>query len=362
MKAEKMKLFSTHKLGNIELKNRIVMAPMTRARANGNIPNDMMATYYAKRADAGLIITEGTAPSPNGLGYARIPGIYSQSQINGWKKITKTVHNNGGKIFMQIMHTGRVSHPLNMEEGARILAPSAIALSGEMYTDQEGLKPYPTPEAMSIEEIKQAQAEFVEAARNAIEAGFDGVEIHAANGYLANQFLNPASNQRNDIYGGSAENRNRFVIELAEQVANAIGADKTGVRLSPYGVFNDMEIYEGIDEAFISLARELDKLKLVYLHLVDLSAQGAPEVPQSIKDSIRSAFKGNVIINGGLNKDTAEATLNEEKGELVAFGVPFISNPDLVYKIENDLELNAPDPDTFFTPGIEGYLDYPTLN
>ncbi|NER14864.1 alkene reductase [Leptobacterium flavescens] len=357
-----MKLFSTHKLGNIELKNRIVMAPMTRARANGNIPNDMMATYYAKRADAGLIITEGTAPSPNGLGYARIPGIYSQSQINGWKKITKTVHNNGGKIFMQIMHTGRVSHPLNMEEGARILAPSAIALSGEMYTDQEGLKPYPTPEAMSIEEIKQAQAEFVEAARNAIEAGFDGVEIHAANGYLANQFLNPASNQRNDIYGGSAENRNRFVIELAEQVANAIGADKTGVRLSPYGVFNDMEIYEGIDEAFISLARELDKLKLVYLHLVDLSAQGAPEVPQSIKDSIRSAFKGNVIINGGLNKDTAEATLNEEKGELVAFGVPFISNPDLVYKIENDLELNAPDPDTFFTPGIEGYLDYPTLN
>lgn len=357
-----MKIFSTQKLGNIELKNRIVMAPMTRSRAINNIPNDMMGEYYAKRADAGLLITEGTAPSPNGLGYARIPGIYSKAQIEGWKKITSVVHQNGGKIFLQIMHTGRVSHPLNMEEGTEILAPSAIALSGEMWTDQDGMKAYPVPREMTLTDIKQTQQEFVQAAKNAIEAGFDGVEVHGANGYLIDQFINTASNERTDSYGGSIENRSRFLLEVAQKVANAIGADKTGVRISPYGVFNDMEIFKDVNKTYTYLAMELGKLNLTYIHIVDHSSQGAPEVPQLIKDKINKAFNGSFIASGGLNLEKAEVVLKEGKGDLVAFGVPFIANPDLVNRFKNNIELSNPNPDTFFSAGIEGYLDYPSAN
>jgi N-ethylmaleimide reductase len=354
-----MKIFSSYKLGDTELKNRVVMAPMTRARAIQNIPNELMAEYYSMRAEAGLLITEGTAPSANGVGYARIPGIYNQAQIEGWKKVTDKVHEKDGKIFLQLMHTGRVSHPLNMEDGTQVLAPSAIALKGEMYTDQEGMKFYPVPKAMTLEEIKSTQLEYVTAAKNAIEAGFDGVEIHGANGYLIDQFLNPASNMRTDEYGGSIENRARFAIETATQIVAAIGSEKTGIRISPYGVFNDMEIFEGIDEAFTYLATELGKLNLVYIHTVDHSSQGAPEVPQSIKDKIRGAFAGTFIESGGLNKAKAEAILNNGQGDLVAFGVPFLANSDLVYKMKNDIALNAPDTSTFYTPGAAGYVDYP---
>ncbi len=357
-----MKIFSTHQIGNIELKNRIVMAPMTRSRALNNIPNDNMVEYYEKRADAGLIITEGTAPSANGLGYPRIPGIYNEHQIEGWKKITTAVHAKGGKIFLQIMHTGRVSHALNMEEGTQILAPSSVALSGEMYTDIDGMQSYPVPKEMTLSDIEQVQQEYVQAAINAIKAGFDGVEVHGANGYLIDQFINTASNKRKDTYGGSLENRSRFAIEVSKKVADAIGADRTGIRLSPYGVFNDMEIFEMIDETFEYLATELRKLNLAYIHIVDHSSQGAPEVPQNIKDTIRAAFKGNFIASGGLNLDKAETVLSEGKGDLVAFGVPFISNPDLVYRMKNNIVLNTPDPHTFFTAGIEGYLDYPIAN
>ena len=356
-----MKIFSKYSLGNLELKNRIVLAPMTRSRAINNIPNEMMSKYYAMRANAGLLITEGTAPSANGLGYPRIPGVYNRAQIDGWKKVTKEVHANDGKIFLQIMHTGRVSHPLNMEEGTQILAPSAIALSGEMYTDREGMKSYPVPKEMSLNDIKHAQHAYVQAAKNAIEAGFDGVEIHGANGYLIDQFINTASNKRTDEYGGSFENRSRFAIEVAQQIIAAIGSDKTGIRLSPYGVYNDMEIFEDIDDAFIYLASELGKLNLAYVHIVDHSSQGAPEVPQSIKDKIRKAFAGSFIASGGLDKSKAEAILNEDKGDLVAFGVPFLANADLVYKMKNDIELNAPNSETFFSAGVEGYLDYPTV-
>ena len=285
-----MKIFNKYALGNIELKNRVVMAPMTRSRAINNIPNEMMAAYYAMRADAGLLITEGTAPSANGLGYPRIPGVYNQAQIEGWKKITNEVHAKGGKIFLQIMHTGRVSHPLNMEEGTQILAPSAIALNGEMYTDQEGMKTYPVPKEMSITEIKLTQKEYVQAAKNAIEAGFDGVEIHGANGYLIDQFINTASNKRSDLYGGSIENRSRFALEVAQQIVAAIGANKTGIRLSPYGVYNDMAVFEGIDDTFTYLGKELGNLNLAYVHIVDHSSQGAPEVPQSIKDKNSSSI------------------------------------------------------------------------
>jgi N-ethylmaleimide reductase len=224
------KLFAAAKVGSLELKNHIVMAPMTRCRAIDNIPNDLMASYYQQRATAGLIITEGTSPSPNGLGYARIPGIFSEAQLLGWKKTTSAVHKSGGKIIVQLMHTGRISHILNMPKGTQIEAPSAIKATGQMWTDAKGMQDYPTPKAMTTEDIVSTQAEYVTAAKNAMEAGFDGVELHGANGYLLEEFLSPASNVRHDKYDGTIENRCRFVIEVATAVAAAIGKDKTGIR------------------------------------------------------------------------------------------------------------------------------------
>lgn len=354
-----MKLFSQYTLGKLELKNRVVMAPMTRSRAINNIPNAVMAQYYGQRAGAGLLITEGTAPSANGLGYARIPGIYSDAQVEGWKLATEAAHAKGSKIFLQIMHTGRISHPLNMEDGTEVLAPSAVAFEGEMYTDQEGPKAYPVPKAMSLEEIAQERDSYISAAKNAIEAGFDGVEIHGANGYLVDQFLNTATNKRTDEYGGSIENRSRFALEVAKGIAEAIGAEKTAIRLSPYGVFNGMEIYEGIEDSFEYLAKELSKLNLVYVHLVDHSAMGAPEVPASVKSKIRNAFGGTLILSGGYERARAEADLNAEDGDLIAFGRPFLTTPDLVYRLEKGLAPNEPDMNTFYTPGEKGYTDYP---
>jgi N-ethylmaleimide reductase len=355
-----MKIFSRFNLGNIELKNRVVMAPMTRSRATAdNIPTDIMIGYYKQRADAGLIITEGTSPSPNGLGYPRIPGIFNDDQIHGWEKITDAVHSEGGRIFMQIMHTGRVSHPDNMAPGTRIVAPSAIEMTGEMYTDTKGPQPHPVAEEMTLDDIKQAENEYAQAAKNAIEAGFDGIEIHGANGYLVDQFINPGSNQRNDDYGGPFQNRCRFPIEVAKKIADAIGADRTGIRLSPYGVFNDMIIFDDIDETYEYLADALGKINLAYIHLVDHSSMGAPEVPESTVSKIRKAFGGTIIASGGLDKEKAENILNEDKAELVAFARAFLANPDLVHKMKNDLPLNEPDYDTFYTPGEKGYNDYP---
>lgn len=354
-----MKLFSEYQLGGLTLKNRIVMAPMTRSRAIGNVANDIIAKYYAQRASAGLIITEGTSPSPNGLGYARIPGIFSKEQVASWKPVTEAVHAKGGKMFMQLMHTGRASHSANLPEGAEVLAPSAIGLKGETWTDAQGMQPYPTPKAMTAEDIAIAIEEYVQASKNAIEAGFDGVELHGANGYLIEQFLNTASNKRTDNYGGSAENRNRFALEVAQKVVAAIGADKTAIRISPYGVFNDIEIFEGIEEQYLQLVTELGKLKLAYVHVVDHSSQGAPEVPQALKTKIKDAFGGTFIFSGGLDKATAEAVLQDGRGDLVAFGRPFLANPDLVERLQNDIELAQPDFTKLYTPGEEGFTDYP---
>jgi N-ethylmaleimide reductase len=354
-------LFSKYKLGNIELQNRIVMAPMTRSRAIDNVPNQLMVDYYKQRSGAGLIVTEGTSPSPNGLGYPRIPGIFSQPQTEGWRNVTDAVHEQGGKIFIQLMHTGRVSHPDNMAEGTSVLAPSAVQLSGEMYTDKSGPQAYPIPKEMSKAEIDAAQNEYVQAAKNAIEAGFDGVELHGANGYLIDQFINTASNKRSDEYGGSGENRCRFAIETAQKVAAAIGPERTGIRLSPYGAFNDMEIFDGLEETYEYLAGELGKLKLTYIHIVDHSSMGAPEVTNSVKQKIRNAFGGTIIASGGFDGEKAEIALNKGDGDLVAFGRPFISNPDLVLRIENNKEFTDPDFDTFYTPGEKGYTDYPAL-
>ncbi len=352
-------LFSPWKLGKTELKNRIVMSPMTRSRCPGNSPGEIVVTYYAQRAEAGLIVTEGTSPSPNGLGYARIPGLFSPRQVADWRKVTDTVHKAGGRIFAQLMHTGRVSHPLNMPAGSRILAPSPVALSGKMWTDAQGEQPFPVPEEMTEANIQMTIAEYVRSATLAIEAGFDGVELHGANGYLVNQFLNTASNQRKDCWVGSIANRIRFAVEIARQAAAKIGRDRLGMRLSPYGVFNDMVTDPTMEDTFERLAVELDKIGLVYVHLVDHSSMGAPEVKLSIKRKIRAAFHGTLILSGGYDRSRAEADLVAKNGDLIAFGRPFISNPKLVTKLRNGLPLLPADQTTFYTPGEKGYIDYP---
>ena len=351
-------LFTPSKLGNLQLKNRIVMAPMTRSRAIGNVPNALIEQYYRLRADAGLIITEGASPSPNGLGYARIPGMFNAAQAQGWKRVTDGVHQADGKIFMQLMHTGRVSHPLNLPAGGKIVAPSAIAAPGEMWTDTSGQQPHPVPAAMSEADITQAIAEYASAAKLAIQAGFDGIELHGANGYLIDQFLNTASNQRTDRWGGSIENRIRFAVEVARAAVAAIGAEHVGMRISPYGVFNGMTPDAEMDALYLRLIDELNALGLVYIHVVDHSSLGAPEVSPTLKAKIRAAFKGKYILSGGYDVARANADLDAQRGDLVAFGRPFISNPDLVQKLQLGKELTAPDFSTFYTPGEKGYTDY----
>lgn len=355
-------LFSTLRLGHLSLPNRVVMAPMTRSRATvDHVPTPIMAEYYAQRASSALLITEGTAPTANGCGYARIPGLWNEDQVAGWKAVTDAVHQAGGRIAVQLMHTGRVSHSLNMPDGAVVMAPSATGISGEMYTDQEGPQPYPVAKEMSVEELEVELEGFVQSARLAMEAGFDMVELHSANGYLLEQFLAPSSNQRTDEWGGSIENRSRFVLEVARRTAEAIGAQKVGIRLSPFGVFNDIQPWEGAESDYIWLAQELGKLKLGYVHVLDHSAMGTPPVPDTVKDGIRKAFGGAVILAGGYDKERANKDLAEGKGELIAFGRPFISNPDLVARLEQDAALEEPKHETFYTPGPAGYTDYPTL-
>ncbi|MEO1268262.1 MAG: alkene reductase, partial [Myxococcota bacterium] len=271
------------------------------------------------------------------------------------------VHEAGSYMFVQLMHVGRVGHPHNLPEGAELVAPSAIGVSGEMYTDQEGPQPLPEPREMSEADIEHAIEEHVTAARNAIAAGMDGVELHGANGYLIEQFLHPNANQRTDGWGGSAEARNRFLLEIARRCAEAIGADRVGVRLSPYGVLQDLGAFEGLDAQYKALAEGLGALKLAYIHLVDHESMGTPPVPESIQTTIREAFGGVLILSGGYDATRAEADLAAEKGDLIAFGRPFLANPDLLKRLEQGLELNAPRFDLFYTPGPEGYTDYPTV-
>ena len=359
-KMKEYKLFEPFKMGDIELKNRIVMAPMTRCRATDNIPNELMALYYQQRATAGLIITEGTSPSPNGLGYARIPGIFSRPQMQAWKKTTSGVHKRGGKIFLQLMHTGRISHSFNMQEGSHIIAPSAIKATGQMWTDTNQLQDYPTPTAMTAQDIVLTQAEYVNAATNAIEAGFDGVELHGANGYLLEEFLSPVSNIRTDQYDTTIENRCRFVIEVVTAVSAVIGKGKTGIRLSPYGVAGDMPTYPEIDATYDYLTKELNKLDIAYLHLVDHSAMGAPTVPIEIIKLIRKNFKNTIILCGGYNKKSAEEDIQSGLCDLVGFGRPFINNPDLVKRLKNNLDLSQDlKTELFYTADAKGYTDYP---
>lgn len=355
-------LFSKFTLGSVELQNRMVMSPMTRNRCPDNLANDLVRQYYAQRAGAGMIITEGTSPSPNGLGYPRIPGIFSAAQVAAWKPVTEAVHAQGAKFFMQFMHCGRIAHPLNLPAGARVLGPSAVAAAGEMYTDAEGMKANAMPEAMTETDISIAIEEFAQAARNAALAGFDGVELHAANGYLLEQFIRPNSNQRTDRYGGSIENRARFVLEVVDATIAAIGKDKVGIRLSPFGVFNDMPLYAAMEADYTYLAQQLNARGLLYIHLVDHSPMGAPEVPQSMKSTFRGEFKGTLILSGGYDANRAEADLAAHKCDLIAVGRPFLANPDLVARWKTGAAENAPDFSTFYLPGPKGYIDYPTLS
>lgn len=357
-------LFAPTQLGQVQLKNCVVMAPMTRSRAvDANTPNDLMAEYYRQRSGAGLIVTEGTSPSPNGSGYPRIPGIWSQAQVAAWRKITDTVHAQGGRIFVQLMHTGRVGHPLNLPAGAELIAPSAVAAEGEMYTDARGLQPHPVPRAMTDAEVRAAVEEYVHAARNSIAAGFDGVELHGANGYLIEQFLSPQTNQRSDAWGGSVEKRQRFALEVSKAVATAIGGELVGVRLSPYGVNAGMKPYPEIEETYTTLVPRLASTGIQYVHLVDHSAMGAPTVPEELKRALRRLWPRTFILAGGFDcAATAQVALNEGRGDLIAFGRPFLANPDLVSRLERGLPLNAPDFSTFYTPGPKGYTDYPTAS
>lgn len=353
-------LFTEWKLGRITLKNRVVMAPMTRSRSPGNVPADFVATYYAQRATAGLLITEGTSPSPNGLGYARIPGLFNDAQQASWSKVTSAVHAAGGRIFVQLMHTGRFGHPANLPAGARVLAPSAIALAGTIHTDAQGPQPHPVPEAMSGADIEHAIAEYVSSAQRAIAAGFDGVELHGANGYLIEQFLNTASNQRTDEWGGTVAGRIHFATEVARRVSAAIGADRVGLRLSPAGGAGGMVPDAQTDAVYLALMKEVRALGLVYVHVVDHSAMGAPAPSVALLKGMREACGTTFILAGGFDSAAkANAALSEHRADLVGFGRPFIANPTLVDKLKSGAALRPPDFKTFYTPTAEGYSDYP---
>jgi N-ethylmaleimide reductase len=355
-------LFEPFRARHLQLANRTVMAPMTRSRAvDANTPNALMAEYYAQRATAGLIVTEGTSPSPNGLGYARIPGLFNAQQVRGWKLVTDAVHARGGKIVVQFMHVGRVAHVANLPAGAEVVGPSAAALPGEMYTDAQGMQAHSAPRAMTEGDIAHAVAEYAQSSTLAIEAGFDGVELHAANGYLIEQFLNPNVNQRSDGYGVSIQGRNRFALEVARAASAAIGAGRVGIRLSPHGVFNGTGAFADVQAQYLALVNELSALGLLYIHLLDHSAMGAPPVPTELKALLRTAFTGPLILAGGFDGASAEAALAAGQADLIAFGRPFLANPDLVQRMRTQAALNAPDMSTFYTPGAKGYTDYPAL-
>jgi N-ethylmaleimide reductase len=349
-------------LRSIRLRNRIVMAPMTRNRAvTSNTPNALMAEYYRQRASIGLIITEGVSPSPNGLGYARIPGLFTAAHVAGWRLVTDAVHAQGGRIFVQLMHTGRASHVDNLPAGARVVGSMATPLAADVYTDTKGPQKASPPHQLTEREIATTVAEYAHSATLAIEAAFDGIELHAANGYLIEQFLNANLNTRTDGYGGSSAGRNRFAIEVARATAAAIGGDRVGIRISPYGTFNEMGAFPEVEPQYLALVHELGALGLAYLHLVDHSSMGAPAIPAAFKAQLRKAFPGVFIASGGLDRAKAEQILANGEADLVAFGRAALANPDLVARLEQNLPLNPPDFATFYTAGEKGYTDYPAL-
>jgi N-ethylmaleimide reductase len=351
------KIITPYSKNGFGLKNHIVMAPMTRSRAINNIPNDLMTSYYGQRTGAGLIITEGTAPTPEALGYARIPGIFTEAQIEGWKKMTARVHQDGTKIFLQLMHTGRIGHADNLSEGA-ISGASAIKAAGQIYTDTAGMQDHSEPIALTTEGVKAIIQGYVSAAKNAMKAGFDGVELHAANGYLLEQFLNPNINNRTDEYGGNITNRAKLTVEVAKNVAIAIGREKVGIRFSPFSTLGDLQAYDvnEVHETYIHLVKAMNELDIQYIHI-----SANPAIPAKTFDAIRANFLNTIILCNGLTAGTAEDKLNEGFADIVAFGRSFLSTPDFVNRIEKNASLNPVDLTTLYTPGEKGYTDYPTL-
>ncbi len=356
----KKDLFTPIRIGPYDLPNRIFMAPMTRNRAPETVPTPMMATYYRQRATAGLIITEASQVSPQGVGYPATPGIHDERQVAGWKRVTEAVHEAGGHIFLQLWHVGRISHP-DYHNGALPVAPSAIAAKGQATT-YEGMKPFVTPRALATSEIPGIVEQFRQAAKNALEAGFDGVEIHAANGYLLDQFLRDGTNRRTDEYGGSVENRARLLLEVTSAVVGEWGEGRVGVRLSPSGTFNDMSDSDP-ETTFTYVADKLSSYPLVYLHIVDALEgdirHGAKVVPLP---SLRRAYRGTLVVNGGYDKARGNAVIAEGLADAVAFAQLFLANPDLVQRFRVDAPLNPPDFATFYGGDEKGYIDYPTLS
>jgi len=353
-------LFSPLKIGNLHLPNRLIMAPLTRSRAGeGNIPHALNALYYAQRASAGLIISEATQVCPEGQGYLSTPGIHSTEQIQGWKKVTDAVHAAGGRIILQLWHVGRISHRSFQPGGALPVAPSAIQPKGQAYTT-EGFVDLETPRALEISEIPAIVKAYAEGAKNAIAAGFDGVEIHGANGYLIDQFLRDGSNHRTDQYGGSIENRSRFLSEVIAAVTAAVGADKTGLRISPEQAFNDMS--DSAPQALFEHVAKLAKdAKLAFLHVLEHDQMGGPGAGVDYT-SIKKAFSGDYIANLNYDKAKAESAIANGHADAVAFGRAFIANPDLVTRFQLDAPLNEGDANSFYGGTEVGYTDYPILN
>jgi len=349
-----MNLFSPITLGDYSLRNRVVMAPMTRSRADAQgVPSPLAVEYYGSRADAGLIVTEGTGPSPAGMGYPRTPGIYSPAQIAAWRKVTDAVHARGGRTFLQIMHVGRIAHSANRTIPDPPVAPSAIRAAGEMWTDTQGMQPFDLPRALELAEIPSVIGEYAQATRNALAANFDGVELHSASGYLPNQFLSTGTNKRTDAYGGSIENRIRFVTEaLAAMIAAAGSPGKVGIKVSPGMAFNDI----GHDDplpTYLALAKAIAPYHIAYLHVMRAGI-GA-------ETALREAFPGTLLVGGGFKGDEANQALGEGRADAIVFGSTYVANPDLVRRLEKGAPLNDPDASTFFTPGPKGYTDYPVL-
>jgi N-ethylmaleimide reductase len=354
-------IFSSFRLGELELANRMVMAPMTRSRAvEGNVPNPLAATYYAQRASAGLIVTEASQVSPQGVGYIQTPGIYSAEQVAGWKTITKAVHQAGGIIFAQLWHVGRISHP-DFHDGALPVAPSALPVDGEAFTTR-GKTKLVTPRALETDEIPGIVAQFRKGAENAKAAGFDGVEIHGANGYLLDQFLRDGSNHRTDAYGGSLRKRARFPLEVAEAVASVWGAERVGYRIAPYFAMFSMSDSNPI-ETFSYLTERLSQLGLGYLHVAEAigGPMAAPAGTARATPILREKFNGTLIVNGAYDLDAGNAAIARDEADLVAFGTPFLANPDLPVRFRKRAILNKPDQATFYGGDEKGYLDYPTM-
>jgi N-ethylmaleimide reductase len=350
-------LFTPFTIGSLKLPQRVVMAPMTRNRAGvGQVPTALMAEYYAQRASAGLIITEATQASLQGYGYPNTPGIHTDAQEAGWRHVTDTVHARGGRIYLQMWHAGRISHPVMQPGGALPVAPSAIAAEGQLFTT-EGPKAFVTPRALELSELPGIVHEFAEGARRAKAAGFDGVEVHGANGYLLDQFLRDGSNHRTDAYGGSVEKRARLLLEVTEAVAGVLGADRVGVRLSPLNPFNSMSDSDPA-RTFGYAAGALDGLGLAYLHV--MAPVTDPETPRLLP-LMRERFRGPLMVNGGHSLQSANAVIGDGLADLVSFGAPYLANPDLPERLLKGAPLNPPDKASFYGGDARGYTDYPAL-